>query len=707
MTVLSPPATAPLSLRLALPPRLTFLGRPGVYALGALVLTLIGGATTLAAPRLLDPARFGSFALMTTLFTYAGRADLGLSQLADKLIPGAGEARDATAARLLSALWLTGLAMLLAGAPLALLLPLPPALSLLALAGGVAAMLANGPVTLYRAAGRIAEFTALALILQLGMTAPRLFGLAAGGVIGCFAALLVYYAVLALVFARPLATAGGPALSAIFRLSLPLFAFNAVWTFYLGANRLLAAGLVGPHDLGLFSFGASLAMVGLGLLSTLAQLRYPRLLAARAEGQDTGRRIERELAGLALLLALVALIAIVTAGRLVPLVFPGYEAAVPATLALAIACLPLGTLVWIMPVVIVTLDRPVRDALLFGAAALLSLAVAMAVGVRLGGILGAAYGNLLAALLLLAVTLRLMVRGRLIASAAAWRTGLGQALAAACLAGLALAAGPAAAGSMPEKGALIFEESFDRLSLQQGEHGRWMPAYPDGSRTNAGNREEQYYLDPRPGRDRPALQALAPLTVTDGVLSITARRLPDELRPAARGMPYLSGLLNTHRRFSFLYGTVEVRAKLPAGQGVWPAVWMLPEKLGWPPEIDVLELLGQDPATLQVTAHSGIGVPAGQGSRKSGAAVRPLDGGDLTRDFHLYAVHWGPERIVWSFDGRPVFETETPADLHQPMFLLVNLALGGSWAGPVDDRALPATFAIDRIRVHALAKGET
>ena len=704
-----PAPAAPLG-RFVLPRWLGCLGRPGAYAGGALVLTLLGSATTLMAPRLLDPTSFGSFALMTTLFTYAGRADLGLSQLADKLIPAHQpdeKGLDDLAAGLMRALWVTGLGGLLLCLPLVLLLPLPPGLALLALAGGLAAMIANGPVTIFRAAGRVAEFTALALVLQLGMTAPRLLGLLTGGVAGCFVALLVYYACLALTVARPLGRSG-PAVTAILRLALPLFAFQAVWTLYLGANRLIMAGLATPHDLGLFSFGASLAMVGLGLLSTLTQLRYPALLAAHARRDpDAGRRIRREMDGLALLLSLVALMAILFAGRLVPLLFPAYGGAVPATIALAIGCIPLGTLVWIMPLVIVTTRRPVRDALVFTAWSLATLTGGIVAGMSFAGIEGAAHGQTLAALALFAATLLLLVRADVLDRRAATRAGLLQLVAVGLLTALALRPGVTVAADMPAKGPLIFEDNFDRLDLQQGGTGRWMPGYPDGSRTNAGNREQQYYLDPRPGRDRATLQAVAPMRIENGALAITASRLPDGLTPAARGMHYLSGMLNSHGRFAFLYGTAEIRAHVPAGQGVWPAFWMLPQKLGWPPEIDVFEVLGHDPATLQVTAHSGIDLAAGEASRKSGAAVRPLAGAPLSDDYHVYGVHWGPERLVWSLDGAPVFETETPADLHQPMVLLVNLALGGSWAGPVDDAALPATLRIDWIRVHALAKGES
>ncbi|WP_019904414.1 glycoside hydrolase family 16 protein [Methylobacterium sp. 77] len=257
--------------------------------------------------------------------------------------------------------------------------------------------------------------------------------------------------------------------------------------------------------------------------------------------------------------------------------------------------------------------------------------------------------------------------------------------------------GPWAAESaapLPPSGwRLAFDETFDKLDTAQADQGRWDYAYPDGSRTNRGNQEMEYYVDPRPGREAPGLAALSPFSVSDGILTIRARPVPRADRHASSGLAYASGMLTTYRSFSFLYGYVEMRARVPKGRGLWPALWLLPRAGGWPPEIDVMEVYGDRTSTLDVTLHTGdIG--------RHRQSQRKIDVSDLSAGFHVYAVKWTMEEITWYFDGAPVFTEKTPSDLHQPMFLLVNLAVGGTWTGTPDAATrFPADFEIDRIQV--------
>lgn len=271
--------------------------------------------------------------------------------------------------------------------------------------------------------------------------------------------------------------------------------------------------------------------------------------------------------------------------------------------------------------------------------------------------------------------------------------------AAAALALLALLAGappPARAEDPPGPPSgwrLAFEERFDDLGTSVLAPGRFAFAYPDGWRTNRGNRELEYYVDPRPDREMAPLAGATPFAVADGVLAIRAWPLSVPERRASQGLPYASGMLTTHGSFAFRYGYAEIRARMPPGRGLWPAFWLLAQKGGWPPEIDVLEVYGDRLTTLDVTVHTGEG-----GSHRQVQRKVPVP--DLSQAFHVYAVTWTAESIVWSFDGAPVFEMATPADLHQPMFLLVNLAVGGTWTGSPDATTpFPARFEIDRIRV--------
>ncbi|RVU15944.1 glycoside hydrolase family 16 protein [Methylobacterium oryzihabitans] len=236
---------------------------------------------------------------------------------------------------------------------------------------------------------------------------------------------------------------------------------------------------------------------------------------------------------------------------------------------------------------------------------------------------------------------------------------------------------------------LAFDEPFDRLDLG----GRWEPHYPEGWRTNAGNRELEYYVDPRPGQDPEVLRPLHPFHLGDGVLRIRANPVPEAMQRATLGLPYASGLLTTYRSFAFRYGYAEMRARVPRGRGLWPAFWLLARAGGWPPEIDVMEVYGDRLTTLDLTLHTGA-----DGGHRQRKRQHPVP--DLSGDFHTYAVTWTRETVAWAFDGETVFSEPTPADLHQPMFLLVNLAVGGTWTGAPDAAtAFPADFAIDRIRV--------
>lgn len=691
-------------------PRFVWIGDGPVYAVGTLTLTVLGSGVMLMAPQLLEPAAFGSFALLTSLFIYVSRADFGLSQLADKQIPGRAQRQAETVGvDIVQALWLVGLALLVVGLPLAGVsagVGLPPVESALAIIGGIMAMIANGPVTVSRASARFWDFTVIALVLQFGMTIPRLAGLVIGGVTGTFAALTFYYAACALLFARPsLRYIRAVPILAMARTALPLFVFNGMWILYLGANRWISAYLSSAHDLGLFSLSASLATIGLGLLSTIGQTRYPKLLVHHMrDAASCSVAIEREIVFVTTFLAAVAVVAVFAAAPTLAWLFSGYEAAAGSAVGLAVACIPLGAMTWMVPMLIVRSRRPVRDALCVSAAGLIILAGAMQAGDAIAGITGQAWGNAVASVILLAIMVKLMGSLQMTGRENAKHIVFVQVLACALVAALAwvypVGAGPGTSDQEmvhPKEWPVLFEDDFETLDLQAGSSGTWQPYYPTGARSNVGNQELQYYADPRPGGDNAELQSLKPYRVRDGVLEITASPIPEELRAQSSGYSYISGLLNSADRVHFTYGSVEVRAKVPKGQGLWPAVWMLPQDRTWPPELDVLEVLGDDTSVLHLTAHSGVEIPRGQTSAQTGHQLRTVD---LSDDFHVFGLTWTDKRLIWSLDGQTIFEAPTPADLHKPMFLLVNLAVGGRWPGSPDDTTpFPATFSIDWIRI--------
>jgi len=229
---------------------------------------------------------------------------------------------------------------------------------------------------------------------------------------------------------------------------------------------------------------------------------------------------------------------------------------------------------------------------------------------------------------------------------------------------------------------LTFADEFDSFDWSpDGSHG-WRTTLDWGNRTLPPNNEAQYYSDASVGVD--------PFYLHDGVLDITATAGSNPL-----GLPYNSGVITTQGSFSQLYGYFEMRAQLPAGAGLWPAFWLLPADHSWPPELDVFEVLGSDPTTAFVGVHS---VATGEHTT-AGAAVATAD---LSEGFHTFGVNWEPDVVQWYIDGVEVAEVPTPADMHQPMYLIANLGVGGegSWPGVADPSAFPATMSINYIHVY-------
>ncbi len=225
--------------------------------------------------------------------------------------------------------------------------------------------------------------------------------------------------------------------------------------------------------------------------------------------------------------------------------------------------------------------------------------------------------------------------------------------------------------------------------------GTWATHYwwGSGARTLSGNHELEYYADPSTAVVH-AYPEVNPFSVSDGVLTISAVPSPD--LSLTNGLPYVSGMITTEGTFSQTYGYFEIRTQLPAGQGLWPAFWMLPQDHTWPPELDLMEVLAHERGKLHTTVHSGAG---GQHTYTSFATVVP----DTSAGFHSYGVAWMPDTVTWYFDGAEIASAPTPTDLHTPMYLLTNLAVGGTWPGSPDGSTVfPADMQIDYIRAYAL-----
>jgi beta-glucanase (GH16 family) len=246
-----------------------------------------------------------------------------------------------------------------------------------------------------------------------------------------------------------------------------------------------------------------------------------------------------------------------------------------------------------------------------------------------------------------------------------------------------------------------FADEFDVLNIELENSARrseaWRTNFGYGgvnSYTLANNGELEVYVDPQFSGTAKTSLNLDPFHLLDGKLEITAQPMNENLRQFTWGRSYSSGLLTSRGSFAQLYGVFEIRAKTPRGKGLWPAFWLLPANGSWPPEIDVLEILGDNPQKLYASWHSNVG---GIHSSETKAINVP----DTSEDFHTYSVYWTKDEIEWFFDDVQIASKPTPQDFHQPMYMLVNLAVGGGWPGPPDaSTPFPAKYTIDWVRVY-------
>ncbi|TKB19822.1 MAG: glycosyl hydrolase family protein [Mesorhizobium sp.] len=240
---------------------------------------------------------------------------------------------------------------------------------------------------------------------------------------------------------------------------------------------------------------------------------------------------------------------------------------------------------------------------------------------------------------------------------------------------------------------LSFGDEFNTLNLHNSQGGTWDTNFwwgaPNGS-TLTQNNELQWYID----ANYAPTSSVHPFSVNNGVLTITAAQAPADIKPLINNYEYTSGLLTTHDSFSQTYGYFEMRADLPEKAGAWPAFWLLPEDGSWPPELDVVEMYGQSPNSLLMTAHTN---ETGTHT-KVGSTVNVSD----TAGYHTYGLLWTPEKLVWTYDGVQVAEVATPSDMNKPMYMLVDLAIGGQAGAPPDHLATPAQMKIDYVHAYTL-----
>jgi len=260
---------------------------------------------------------------------------------------------------------------------------------------------------------------------------------------------------------------------------------------------------------------------------------------------------------------------------------------------------------------------------------------------------------------------------------------------------LALIAVIACAGLAPGS-RLVWQDEFDGPARTTFDRAKWTADTGGGG---FGNQEREFYTT------RPENVALD----GNGHLVITAR-IDSAGNTCWYGTcRYTSARLKTQGLFAQAYGRFEARLRVPRGQGLWPAWWMLGANIDvvdWPQggEIDVMENIGREPGIVHGTAHG----PGYAGAAGIGRADT-LSQGAYADDFHIFAIEWRPNDIRWYVDGR-LYHDMTPADLptgtswvfDHPFFLLFNVAVGGGWPGDPDSTTtFPQQMVVDYVRVYS------
>jgi len=263
--------------------------------------------------------------------------------------------------------------------------------------------------------------------------------------------------------------------------------------------------------------------------------------------------------------------------------------------------------------------------------------------------------------------------------------------------------------------ALKWNDEFNAVTDSDGQpyidRTKWQTTFWQGSseRTLASNGEAQYYMDKDyAGKNNlPVEQRPNPFSfATPGILTISTTKTPENLW-SNYGMTkercLTSGLLDSDRRFSFKYGYIEGRFKIPMERGSWPGFWMLPDSIPtneqtadpkvttgqwygekerkahpWPPEIDIMESLG----IWKSKFDTGYIAPKGEPHIKVSQWLHDADV-NLSDDFHTWGMEWDENNIVWTFDGKIIAHGKVEESFRRPFYILVQLGTGGNWYSQV------------------------
>lgn len=269
---------------------------------------------------------------------------------------------------------------------------------------------------------------------------------------------------------------------------------------------------------------------------------------------------------------------------------------------------------------------------------------------------------------------------------------VGTAIAVLVLAGVSVSCSTSETQTVANFETLVMQDNFDRRVATDSTPNARFWNYDIGTGGNGwGNNELEYYTD-RPENVH---------VTTNGTLKIIANK------ESFQGANYTSARLKTQNKFSQAYGRFEARIKMPWGQGLWPAFWLLGddiETVGWPNcgEIDIMEYRGQEPTIMHGTVH-GPNYSAVNGIGKAYDLVNDR----FDTGFHIFGIEWTREHINFYVDD-VLYNQITPEDVtgewvfNKPFFIIMNVAVGGNYVGsPNENTVFPQTMEVDYVRVYS------
>ena len=242
------------------------------------------------------------------------------------------------------------------------------------------------------------------------------------------------------------------------------------------------------------------------------------------------------------------------------------------------------------------------------------------------------------------------------------------------------------ASPKPPTRQVLLDEDFSGNTLDET---RWNTCHwwNDDGCTIASNNELEWY---RPEG----------VQVADGALQLVAER-GDQQASDGKTYPFRAGMVTTgptqqdgDAKIAFTYATVEARLRVPAGQGLWSAMWLLPANTQSRPEIDIMEILGNDPTEAILHLHPN------SRKAKSPSTTVTARGDDFSQGWHDFRIDWSPKRLDYLIDGKRVWRLSGNQVPDEPMYLIFNLAVGGVYPGdPSASTIFPATLAIDSVKI--------